>query len=106
MIVNLTDDLDGSEAVESISFALDGVSYGIDLNAKNAATLRRALDKYISAARQESVPSYVGHRRRVTRKGELDPKVVRAWAEAHGLAIRSHGRISSEVIEQYRKASS
>ncbi len=44
VFVSLTDDLDGSEADETIMFALDGAGYEIDLNAKNAAALRKALD--------------------------------------------------------------
>ena len=38
----LEDDLDGSEADETVTFALDGVTYEIDLNAKNAAALDSA----------------------------------------------------------------
>jgi hypothetical protein len=55
-IVYLTDDLDGSDADETIRFALDGKSYEVDLNKKNASALRRALRPYVeggrSAARQ------------------------------------------------------
>ena len=39
----LEDDLDGSVADETVTFALDGVTYEIDLNAKNAGELRDAL---------------------------------------------------------------
>lgn len=55
-VVYLTDDLDGSDADETVKFALDGKSYEIDLNKKNASALRRALKPYVengrSAARQ------------------------------------------------------
>lgn len=51
VIVKLTDDLDGGDADETIVFGLDGKSYEIDLSTKNAAALRKALDKYVSAAR-------------------------------------------------------
>ena len=50
-IVYLTDDLDGSDADETIRFAFDGKSYEIDLNKKNASTLRRALKPYLDAGR-------------------------------------------------------
>ena len=39
----LEDDLDGSDATQTVSFGLDGTSYEIDLNDKNAAALRDAL---------------------------------------------------------------
>ena len=48
----LEDDLDGSEADETVTFALDGVTYEIDLNAKNAAALRDALAQYVGHARR------------------------------------------------------
>lgn len=39
-ITMLVDDLDGSKAAETVSFAVDGVSYEIDVSEENAAKLR------------------------------------------------------------------
>lgn len=50
-IIVLTDDLDGSDADETVTFALDGKAYQIDLNKKNAAALRRAFKRYIDKGR-------------------------------------------------------
>jgi hypothetical protein len=50
VIVKLTDDLDGSDADETVRFALDGTSYEIDLNAANAAKLRGALEPFVARA--------------------------------------------------------
>lgn len=36
VLVSLVDDLDGSEAEETVEFGLDGVSYQIDLSGENA----------------------------------------------------------------------
>ena len=108
VLVTLTDDLDGSGADETILFALDGTSYEIDLNAKNAASLRKALDKYMAAARRASGPS--GARRsgtasrRPARNAQVDPKAVRAWAQEQGIAISSRGRIPADILSQYRSA--
>jgi hypothetical protein len=52
--VLFTDDLDGSEASETISFTLDGVSYEIDLSSSNAAKFRTDLARYIERARPVS----------------------------------------------------
>ena len=41
--VLLVDDLDGSEATETVSFGLDGVAYEIDLSSGNAGQLRTEL---------------------------------------------------------------
>jgi len=43
----LVDDLDGTEAVETVSFSLDGVSYEIDLTAANAKKLRNDLAAWV-----------------------------------------------------------
>ena len=50
-VTYLADDLDGSDADETIRFALDGKSYEIDLNKKNAVALRKALKPYVAAGR-------------------------------------------------------
>jgi hypothetical protein len=39
-IVRLLDDIDGKPADETVSFSLDGITYEIDLRAKNADKLR------------------------------------------------------------------
>jgi Lsr2 len=49
--VKLTDDFDGSDADETVRFALDGKSYEIDVNRLNAARLREALKPFIERAR-------------------------------------------------------
>jgi hypothetical protein len=52
VIVKLTDDIDGGDADETISFALDGRSFEIDVSAENAARLRAAFEPFIAKARQ------------------------------------------------------
>jgi len=106
-ITKLVDDLDGSEAIETVTFGLDGNGYEIDLNAKNAAALRKALDRYRGAARPSSAgrASAGGARRgrpKARGRGDADPKAVRVWAQEHGIDISSRGRIPSEVLEQYK----
>ncbi len=51
IIVKLTDDIDGGDAEETVSFALDGKVYQIDLNEKNASALRKAFATYIENGR-------------------------------------------------------
>lgn len=50
-VIYLSDDLDGSDADETVKFSLDGKNYEIDLNKKNAAALRRAFKPYVDAGR-------------------------------------------------------
>ncbi len=42
IVVQKTDDIDGSAAPETVTFALDGTTYEIDLSEANAAPLREA----------------------------------------------------------------
>ena len=62
----LEDDYDGGTADETVSFALDGAEYEIDLSSKNAAGLRDALAPWVAHARKTG-----GRRRRATKAYEL-----------------------------------
>jgi|ERR1700712_757703 hypothetical protein len=110
-IVQLTDDIDGSEATESLSFALDGVAYTIDLNDNNAAELREALAPYVAAARRDAGRgrrsgnvTHISNGRRARGNTDFDPKTVRAWAAEHGIAISARGRIPADIVAQYQQA--
>ena len=54
--VIVTDDLDGSENAETVSFGFDGVTYEVDLAAKNRAKLEKALAPFIEAGRRLRAP--------------------------------------------------
>lgn len=101
--VILEDDIDGGKAAETIQFGLEGVTYEIDLNEKNAAQLRKSLDAYIEAGRRVS-----GRRRRTgaanasARREELGK--IRAWARENGHDVADRGRISASIREAYAKA--
>lgn len=97
----LTDDIDGGEASGTVEFALDGVSYEIDLNEENAEKLRETLSSWISSGRR------VGGRRRPgtsTSQGSSDAGLIRAWAKENGIEVSERGRIASEVREAYEAA--
>jgi len=49
--VIVTDDLDGSENAETVSFSFDGAAYEIDLAKANRAKLEKALAPFIGAGR-------------------------------------------------------
>ena len=54
--VALEDDLTGGPAQETVRFAFEGTDYEIDLNAKNAAALRKQLGPYLEHARRAGPP--------------------------------------------------
>lgn len=101
-IVQFTDDVDGGEASETVTFALDGVNYEIDLSADNATKLRAAVAPYQSAGRRQAAGARGNVRR--NRSRDYDPKAVRAWAGAKGIDVPPRGRIPGVVIDQYRAA--
>ncbi len=104
--VILEDDFDGSDADETVTFALEGVEYEIDLSAKNAEMLRDALAPWVGHARRVG-----GRRRRASAKAApvsngagSATSDVRAWAQEQGYEVSTRGRVSSEIREAYDEA--
>ncbi|WP_028660300.1 histone-like nucleoid-structuring protein Lsr2 [Nocardioides insulae] len=100
----LEDDLDGSEATETITFALDGASYEIDLNDENAAKLRDAFAVYAGHARKITAGGRRAGRRGAAPAGGPSPKDIRAWAREAGYTVPDRGRIPAEVRSAYDAA--
>lgn len=107
-ITKLVDDVDGSEASETVVFGLDGTAYEIDLNEAHAEDLREVLSPYVTVARRAGSQSGGrGKRSRASSSaaaGDVNPKDVRAWAQANGIEVSARGRINAGVLEQYRAA--
>ncbi len=109
-VIHMTDDIDGSEATQTVEFSYRGKSYSLDLNDANASEFDDALAPYISAAAKAGgAQSSRGSGRRSTTprqrsSSEIDPKAVRAWAEANGVSVSPRGRIKADILEQYRAA--
>lgn len=111
--VVLVDDLDGGDAAETVSFALDGVDYEIDLSEKHAGELRNALSLYIGHGRRTG-----GRRRKSPAGGSAraaasaasaapagpSASEIRAWARENGWEVPERGRVAAEVREAYAAA--
>ncbi len=108
--VLLVDDLDGGEAVETLTFALDGISYEIDLSRDHAQALRDAMAPYLSSARKANGRTATRGRRGAgaQRSGgsTTNTAEIRQWAKDHGHAVSERGRIPGVVIEAYERAHS
>lgn len=106
----LVDDIDGGEADETVTFALDGKDYEIDLTDANAQKLRDALALYVGHARSVSRAGRGGggrSRRRssgAAASGGPSPSEIRDWAKDQGMEVNERGRISAEVREAYDAA--
>ncbi|MGH3446379.1 MAG: histone-like nucleoid-structuring protein Lsr2 [Nocardioidaceae bacterium] len=98
--VVLEDDLDGSEAQETVLFGLDGTNYEIDLSQRNATKLRDAMAKYVGASRRK-----VRSRRRSGRAASgPKPAEVREWAREAGYEVSERGRVPAEIRDAYDAA--
>ncbi|MEO8089437.1 MAG: Lsr2 family protein [Gemmatimonadales bacterium] len=104
--VILTDDIDGGKAVETVSFGLDGKQYEIDLGARNAKNLRKAIAAYVEAGRKVKATAGTGGaaKKTVGPSGGSDLSAIRAWANENGIPVASRGRISASIKEQYLAA--
>ena len=99
----LEDDLDGSDATQTVSFGLDGTSYEIDLNDKNAGQLRDALATYVGHGRKVS-GSRRGRRSSASTTNGHSAKEIRDWARSNGHKVPERGRIPGDVREAFEAA--
>lgn len=106
-LIQLVDDLDGASLSDSegktVTFALEGVSYEIDLSQAHVDELSKALAPYVAAARK------VGGRKGAARTSgaKSDPaelQKIRDWAGKNGHTVSSRGRISAAVRDAYNAA--
>jgi nucleoid-associated protein Lsr2 len=99
----LVDDLDGTEAAESVRLGWNGQWRQLELSEKNLAALSRAIDRFWDAGRPMKSGAG-GGRRRSTTVGGRDPRAIRVWAAENGIAVPSRGRIPRDVEDRYNAA--
>lgn len=97
-VIELIDDLDGTEATETIRFALDGTEYEIDLGERNAEVLRGEMARFIDAGRKDAARKPASVHRLFP---AADLKAVRAWAIENGIEVNLRGRVKENVVQQY-----
>ncbi|MFE4829895.1 Lsr2 family protein [Streptomyces sp. NPDC056672] len=112
----LIDDLDGTRAAETVSFALGQVQYEIDLNPRNAAQMRSKLRPFIAAGRPatcttprmqgqrgKSAPGTSPRRSGRASAGHKYNQAVRKWANENGIAVPDRGPIPEKVYAAYER---
>ena len=109
--VRFVDDLDGSEAAGTVSFALDGRAYEIDLSDDNAARLRDSLATFVAAARRTGTRRARSQRSSTSeapaapaRPSREATAAIRTWARENGHEVSERGRIPKAVVEAYQSA--
>ena len=105
----LIDDIDGSPAVDTVIFSLDGTQYEIDLNDEHAAQLREAMSPFVAKGR-EVRPAATRNRRGASRsaapKAPSEMALARAWAREQAIPVSQRGKLPAHVLEAYRAAQS
>ncbi|MFK5634260.1 Lsr2 family protein [Ornithinimicrobium sp. LYQ103] len=104
----LVDDIEGTEITDggqTVQFAVDGVTYEIDLSDKNAVKMRETLQFYVDHARR------VGGRRQpgtggggTSRTDKTQLAAIRRWARDNGHQVSDRGRIKKEIVDAYEAA--
>ena len=115
--VLLVDDIDGGTAEETVTFALDGVNYEIDLTAEHAAELRDSFSRWVGHGRKVGSGSGSGtrgsgrqargggtSRRSGSGSSSGDATAIREWARENGYEVSERGRISADVRRAYEAA--
>lgn len=110
IITRITDDIDGSEAEETVTFALDGIGYEVDLNGKNALAFREFMSRYMEAGTRTGRVENGRHAQltryakppvaQATANRELNTK-IRVWAEENGWSLADRGRIPQHIIDAF-----
>lgn len=105
----LIDDIDGSEATQTVTFGLDGATYEIDLNDDNAAALRDAFATYVGHARKVGRGGGgSGRRAKASSAAAADSGAsaadVREWARQNGYDVPARGRIPADVRQAFDAA--
>jgi hypothetical protein len=101
----LVDDLDGSEAAETVQLSLDKQTYEIDLSAANSERLRENLARFVDAATpskgSRAVSAKRGRKANVSSTNKRDVQAIRDWAAKAGLQVSARGRIATTVQDAY-----
>lgn len=108
VITEFIDDIDGSPAERTFTFAVDGTNYEIDLSAENIAEFNSAIGGFVESARKVKGTSN-GRRARSTggggtQRSREQTRAVREWARQHGHHISERGRIPASIQQAFDQA--
>lgn len=93
------------EATQNLAVALNADAWELDVCDADAKKITDAIGRLIKSARPLNVRDLA--RRPSNGSGpEADPTIVRAWAQANGLAVSDKGRVPEEIVNQWRAAGS
>jgi hypothetical protein len=102
----IANEVDGEQPTEVVALSYRGVDYEIDLTQKAANGLDHVLAPYLAKARRVTAQRRNTERLAVASSVAQDPREVRAWAKTRGIVVADRGRVSADVMRQYREAHS
>jgi hypothetical protein len=105
-VVHISDDIDGSDADQTIRFVWGGSSYEIDLSAENAAAFEKVIEPYVAAARRHTSAGRGSRAKRPAVAGTAgeDLAALRVWAAENGHKVADRGRIATAVVAAFHAA--
>lgn len=107
------DDIDGTEAVETVEFMVQGQAYTIDLGDANREAFANAMAVFVAHATKVVHPVVVSKASKRsgsipgTTRGVFSPEKlsqIREWASQNGHKVAPVGRIAATVLEAYQTA--
>jgi len=110
LIEELTDDIDGTKAERTVTFAFDGHGYEIELSKKNITVFTKQMSPWVDAARKagtvKSTTQTKATRRnaRSASAARADKDAIRTWANENGHQVADRGRIARAIVEAYDAA--
>jgi len=110
VIRQFVDDIDGSEAERTFSFAVDGTHYEIDLSSDNIQEFNEAIAGFVESARRVKTKGDGRRARKIssphrgTAQSREQIQAVRQWARQHGHSISNRGRIPASVQQAFDQA--
>lgn len=106
-----TDDLTGDvltqDQLQTMTFAVDGATYEIDLSEKNASSLRNDFAAWVEHARKINKGKAAGRRTTTIAPPRTDRQQsakIQEWAQDNGHAVSQRGRIPATLIHAYNAA--
>ena len=105
-VVTITDDIDGSEGAETVSFSFDGQNYEIDLGRKNHDKFRKGLQPFIDSGRRVGRQGSTRSGRRgrtLVLSGLHGATLATADARASAKAARSGKRSAAKLDAKHER---
>lgn len=99
----VTSDLSGKEGAETVTFAVNGKGYQLDLTKEEAQTLYDAFAKYVEVSRPHNI-KVAGKGASRGSKTPSRAAAIRAWAKEQGIEVNERGRVNPEVAAKYDAA--